>query len=414
MFNNLKIKYSSILIFILIIFTTFYGYQKYQKKKSKGTYLKYICRTTFNNKLKNAPSWMDEQIKYDLKSCSNLYISPNSISITYKTILENLPDNKKDFIRFRIFNNNLYMYVPKNMQISKIETAFEKALRSLTKLKKMPDLDILYSDQDGTPFSGFFKDFYKTKNLANQAPLFSRAKLKNADFVILIPDYHSLSNDWLRDINTLLEQNKKHPWGKKISKVIWRGYPHKPQRFLLCDLSLKNPALIDAGFSGEFSHDFDNKHYLKNYVSMVDQLNYKYLPVMDGFMCTYNGYQWRLMSNSLALKHESDEIQWFYIALKPYIHYLPIKNDLCDLLEKINWAINNDEKCKKIAENATDFILNNLTLENVYVYLYKVLFEYAKLQNFDKNDFAKEINEDSSWINIQKRKKANKNSYKIN
>ncbi len=66
-------------------------------------------------------------------------------------------------------------------------------------------------------------------------------------------------------------------------------------------------------------------------------------------MCTYCGYQWRLLSNSLALKQESDEIQWFYIALKPYEHYIPIKNDMSDLLEIIEWARKNDDKCKKIS-----------------------------------------------------------------
>jgi hypothetical protein len=380
---------------------------KFQKRKCKSTYLKSLSQNIFHKKLKNCPNWMDEQIKNDLKSCKKLNICPYTITKTFETIRKSLPNHKKDFIRFRIVNNNLYIFVSEDQNLQKKETVFEKALRTLTKMIPLPDLDIIYSDQDGTPFSDFSKNFYKTKNINLQAPLFSRAKLKKADFVILIPDYHSLSSDWKRDIKTLIKENKKLPWNKKLPKAFWRGNPNKPQRYNLCEISLKNPIFIDAGIIKNESYTPEKNHLLKEFTPMIAHLNYKYLPVLDGFMCSYNGYQWRLMSNSLVIKQQSEEIQWFYLALKPFIHYLPIKNDLSDLIEKIKWALNNDDKCKKISKNATQFIINNLSLEDVYVYLYKILFEYSKLQNFDKNELIQDIKKDSRWINIQNRKKAN-------
>ena len=49
---------------------------------------------------------------------------------------------------------------------------------------------------------------------------------------------------------------------------------------------------------------------------------------------------------------DSKYIFWYKKLLQPYIHYIPIKSDLSDLLEKIKWCIDNDEKCKEIANNA--------------------------------------------------------------
>jgi hypothetical protein len=41
--------------------------------------------------------------------------------------------------------------------------------------------------------------------------------------------------------------------------------------------------------------------------------------------------------------------------MKEWEHYIPIKPDLSDIEEKYKWAIENDDKCKKIAENGRIF-----------------------------------------------------------
>lgn len=51
----------------------------------------------------------------------------------------------------------------------------------------------------------------------------------------------------------------------------------------------------------------------------------------------------------------SNAICWFSHLIKPYEHYIPIKYDLSNLIEQIEWVKNNDEKAKIIAENAYKF-----------------------------------------------------------
>jgi hypothetical protein len=41
---------------------------------------------------------------------------------------------------------------------------------------------------------------------------------------------------------------------------------------------------------------------------------------------------------------------WFSEFIIPFVHYIPIKYDLSDLIEKIEWVNENDGLAKKIAE----------------------------------------------------------------
>jgi hypothetical protein len=68
---------------------------------------------------------------------------------------------------------------------------------------------------------------------------------------------------------------------------------------------------------------------------MKDHLKYRYLFVADGWGAAWRRVPLILSSNSLMVKPYSDNIQWFYDLVKPNEHYLPLKNDLSDLLPKL-------------------------------------------------------------------------------
>jgi hypothetical protein len=47
-------------------------------------------------------------------------------------------------------------------------------------------------------------------------------------------------------------------------------------------------------------------------------------------------------------------------TLKPFVHYLPIKEDMSDVEEMINWAEDHPEQTRIIAERSTLFIYDLL------------------------------------------------------
>jgi hypothetical protein len=323
----------------------------------------------FNAKVASLPpEWMVEQIQGDLAPFLKRKISMEALDKT-----EALTHSKKTVMRYRIVNNRAY-YHKKSLEAFEPRERFEKALLTLCRLAPLPNVDFIVSSEDGTA-----DPFYLTENEEDQAPLFGWAKLKTTPHLVLIPDYRSLSTHWFDDLRKLVEgknfEGRRLKWADRQGIAFWRGGDtERVHRLRISELSQLFPDRLDAGFN---SAKKEFKPYLKSNASYEQHLQYKYLPVLDGIMCSYPGYQWRLLSESLSLKQQSDQIQWFYGALKPYVHYVPIENDLSDLMETIEWAKNNDERAEEIAQNARAFALENLMFDDVYQYFYLALSHYA-------------------------------------
>src|SRR6185369_486342 len=149
--------------------------------------------------------------------------------------------------------------------------------------------------------------------------------------------------------------------------------------------SLKHPDLIDARFHNVVQCDKQIPSLLKSQglvsssVSRPDHIKYKYLVDVDGNSCSYERYFWLLLSNSVVLKQQTPNIQWYYRALQPYKHYIPVKEDLSDLTTQINWAKEHDEECRQMAQAATAFVEDNLSPEDTLVYLHHLICSYSKL-----------------------------------
>lgn len=57
-------------------------------------------------------------------------------------------------------------------------------------------------------------------------------------------------------------------------------------------------------------------------------------------------FPYLLAGDSLIFKQESIYNEHFYAALIPWKHFIPVKKDLSDLLEKLEWAKNNDQQVR--------------------------------------------------------------------
>lgn len=71
--------------------------------------------------------------------------------------------------------------------------------------------------------------------------------------------------------------------------------------------------------------------------------------------------------------------------MKPWVHYIPVptrasKEEIRDLIQ---FAINNDEIAKNIAERGYEMIWNNLKMSDVQCYWSKLLKRYTKLLKFE-------------------------------
>lgn len=103
-----------------------------------------------------------------------------------------------------------------------------------------------------------------------------------------------------------------------------------------------------------------------NYISTPD-LARKYAILID---IEGNGYSGRLKhllwSHRPVLLVDRPHKEFFFEQLKEWEHYIPVKRDLSDLVEKTQWCIDHYDDAKKIAENAYQFSKLHLTREACY------------------------------------------------
>ena len=151
-------------------------------------------------------------------------------------------------------------------------------------------------------------------------------------------------------------------------KVGWvgalNGSWHK--RRVLYKLGQENPNILDIMNIGGWENKKDKPHLMPGsckYLSYVE-LAQKYAILIDIEGGGYSGRLKYLMhSGRPVIIVERVPKEFFYPFMKPWEHYIPVENDLSDLLEKTRWIIENYEEAAQIGANAKQFAEKYLTLD---------------------------------------------------
>ena len=278
--------------------------------------------------------------------------------------------------------------------------------KELCKHRKLPDIELFINKRDFPLFNKHGYEPYnhifgETKLLSHNydkyCPILSMVEHKNfAD--ISMPTWY----DWDRVTPKKFFPNKpvdfnfnfSTPWSNKKEIAIFRGASTGSIdniRIKACLLSKKTD-LLNAGITKwncrpRIQNDKStylqliNKHNLKlvDFISPDDQSQYKYVLNIPGHVCAYR-LSLELSMGSVVLLVNNQYKLWFQKFLKPTIisedilgDYIPVKEDLSNLLEIIQWCKDNDEKAKIIANNALKFHKKYLTKDGILNYLQFVL-----------------------------------------
>jgi len=96
---------------------------------------------------------------------------------------------------------------------------------------------------------------------------------------------------------------------------------------------------------------FSSGYPLSNKLSLQEQSSYKYILHLEGNVAAYR-LSYELSSGSVILLAGSSWNVWLRDLIIPYVHYVPVKEDLSDLVSQVMWCRSNDTKCEEIAANA--------------------------------------------------------------
>jgi len=330
------------------------------------------------------PSWMREQIRSDLSLLKGAKVTKEMLD----DAMEKNERENGQYLLLRVRHTNGELEIESHpLYENDLRTQMmRKTFATLFKKYKLPDLDFIVSLHDSLDHANL------------PAPVFVFAKDSRLfEKVILIPDFEALAGN-RNQMREVRRGSQQFPWEKREEKAIWRGattgalfdsatFLSLP-RAQLVSVSLEHPDLIDARFTSlcqcadpvNVQTHYD--HYFASSVPISEHFRYKYQILADGNSCAYSRAYWQLFSQCVVFKQDSPHVQWYYRALKPYIHYLPVRTDFKDLAEQIHWARTHDLEAKKIGENSHKFARDNLRKKQLFRYLAHLLRKYARYQSF--------------------------------
>jgi len=196
-----------------------------------------------------------------------------------------------------------------------------------------------------------------------------------------VPDFnfHSWPQVGIHDYSDFVKEIDNAGLNKyQTNKVGWIGNVNTNfRRKIMFEIGNTNKEMFDFF---EMSWIYNGKIPLDstNYISMPDLVK-KYSILLD---IEGNGYSGRLKhllwSHRPLLIVDRPHKEFFFEFLKEYEHYIPVKRDLSDLIEKTKWCLENYDKALQIAENAYEFSKNYLTREACYTKWNSII---TKIQN---------------------------------
>lgn len=267
----------------------------------------------------------------------------------------------------------------------------------------------------GLPFLAHLGDFELGCNKDNfsnnkSVPIFTTNAAVTCRHAIPWPSFYAIrgaartSYDWTNRI--MPKYNETYPWKDKIPKVVWRGalsgpiegdenstqysYSEYPNpRWRAC-LVANNPATIKdptfhngnstptAGDQSLFdirlvtvrkryrNWDFTSIGGLGSSMKMDDFQQYRAILDIDGASWS-SRFEKLLCYNSVVVKMEPKWVDYFHFSLEPWVHYIPVRDDLSDLIPNVKWAMadENEEAVKTIIQNANAWCAENYTYSKI-------------------------------------------------
>lgn len=195
-----------------------------------------------------------------------------------------------------------------------------------------------------------------------------------SSLVAAIPDHRFYTERGNSSLRATIHDESLDDWSMKRSLAFWRGTTsgridekigktsiENLPRYKLCKLSVNNAEMLDARISkisrrasGDVKDEVLEKMRVEgvwgDVVDFTEFSHYKYLVEIDGNVTPWSFFQ-KLMMGSCVLRVESDRKQWFYHQLVKWVHYVPVQQDMSDLIEKIQWCKDNDDQAREIAKN---------------------------------------------------------------
>ena len=287
---------------------------------------------------------------YYIKNTCKLLIPRKFYRWRLKYELNKLNDYEKEYLAYR---TNYY---------NKLNTSFKISTKAVTSSE-------LWSRQKRILFNYFIKKNKTEKKLTtyffdlyNIFSFFSIDKMLDYKFgdvrdtfssPIIVKSRPILNNEnsiimKLESVRHFNYVKDKKQFIDKKEAAVWRGNASNNKKRLFFVENYHHIKKFDIGQHGPVV----NKPWFKGYMSIYDQLKYKFIFCIEG-KDTATSMKWIMSSNSICVMPRPAMDTWFMEgSLKGDVHYVEVQDDFSDAEEKIDYYNNNIGLSLKIIEKA--------------------------------------------------------------
>lgn len=251
---------------------------------------------------------------------------------------------------------------------------------------RIPDLELMF-DCDDRPVVKSADYRTPTVDTAGPPPLF-RYCGDEETLDIVFPDWSFWGwaeiniRPWENLLKELKKGNERSKWMQREPFAYWKGNPYVAdtrQDLLKCNLSQQN--------------DWNARLYIQDWIresqqgykqsNLASQCTHRYKIYIEGYAWSVSE-KYILACDSVTLLVKPKFYDFFTRSLQPVRHYWPISDDhKCKSIKfAVHWGNSHKQKVQAIGKAASDFIQQDLKMENVYDYMFHLLNQYAKLLRF--------------------------------
>ncbi|KAG9027172.1 Glycosyltransferase Family 90 domain containing protein [Tulasnella sp. JGI-2019a] len=188
--------------------------------------------------------------------------------------------------------------------------------------------------------------------------------------------------------------NRDHGEVDVLTSPSGSEHTHRSNQSL--DLKWANENFMDIGFVGQAIHCseeiceiMERDLAFKPLMTDHEIFQYKYIMDIDG-----NGWSARfkrlMTTRSLILKSTIFP-EWYTDRIQPWVHYVPVKNDLTDLYDIMTFFRGNrdgsgshNELARQIAMEGRQWSLSFWRQEDMITYMFRLYLEYARVMSKDR------------------------------
>lgn len=185
---------------------------------------------------------------------------------------------------------------------------------------------------------------------ADGRPLIAFGRHHGDASAVLVPEMHYLQSH--RYARTRFELSwQRRPWSWKSRSAIYAGGDHgDPTSFFSHSGEDAHPRARLRRLAALTGEPLDVR--IGEHIARREQLRHQLIVDLDGHARTWDAWFWKMRGGSTVLAQDSVWVSFFSEQFEPWVHFVPLANDLSDLETQLRWCWGNERECRRIASRA--------------------------------------------------------------